>query len=200
MNAAIRVHPDIQRTVRIVRFCRKGVQHKIIAEQFGTTATTVLNLFKRYNTLPEDIRPGTLLASGLDEQAIRWFRRQSGIANPTKTELKRWLGEDPGRRYYFSRKPSGETIMEFAIGKLGVEPSLFDLGLTISGIRLVGRLTGKEFPFRPDLKKWFDEHPDQKEREALITAVIPMKNPTGPGGKKYVFELESFAAGQGLSG
>lgn len=171
----------------------KKVSQIEIAKRLGASNTFVSTTLQKDRSLQESIRSGILLAAGFNMRAVVWISKLIGEENPTEAGLKRWLEADPANLYKLRKSKHGIELLDFAIAKLGIEPTLADLGMTTSGIKLAGWLTRKKYPYRSDLAKWFIGHPDKDERKQIIIETRRGKGLAGDG-EKDVFELEVFAA------
>jgi hypothetical protein len=185
--------PKIAFRLRIIDLHKnKRVSPMEIAKRLGATNTFVSTTLQRDRSLQENIQSGTLLAAGFNMQAVLWISRVIGVKNATETHVKRWLKADPANAYRLRNSKHGIELLDYAIAKLGVKPTLADLGMTTSGIKLAGWLTGKEYPYRSDLAKWFTDHPNKEKRKQMILKVRRRRGLAGDG-EKDVFELEIFA-------
>ncbi len=183
----------MEQKLRILKLYKNKMRPSAIAQRFGISSGSVGGICSRYKGLPEKIMPGSLLAAGLEYQAVLWISRLIGVENPMEKDLKAWLAADPANAYRLCKKSKhGVDVMKFAIKKLGADPTLADLGLSKSGIRLAGWLTGKEYPHKSDAAKWFTDHPDKDERERIIIDMRKHKGLKGTG-EKDVLELEILA-------
>ncbi len=152
-------------TRKIAWACEKSHEDmpwKDIARRAMVQTTVLKALVKRYEALGGMV-DGAIMNSGeLSMKVVSVLAKRMRVAAPCDADLVKWLKTSGGQSFITGISNSATDIKEYATGHGLLQDGLSDLGFSMSAIRRIGKIVGKDLPTRDDVATFFARYPDEK--------------------------------------
>lgn len=151
-------------TRKIAWACEKShedMRWKDITKSTAMPPFLLKSLVKKYEKLG-GMKSGTIMNSGeLSMKSVSFLSKRMGLDAPCDNDLKRWLKTSQGHSFLTGNSKAAADVKEYAIRHGILQEGLDNLGLSLTKIKRVGMLLGKEYPTLDDVTTFFARYPDK---------------------------------------